>query len=441
MYLAVLLVTLAGAALVLDRLESSIVVPSESPRYETTADPKRGRSALGSRLDRTRRRRQDGLRPFATPQQAPSSQAVDASEFLTRSYISIVVDDADLNDSALGLLTNPMRRGRSWEVIAYASYFEGTRLVWESRVGLRVHGGVSRRRGDRRSWRLYFGDEFGSDTSRRSALAELAAAPERLVVRRERTGYPNAIALEIAKQIGAVTPAFRSVRAFLNGEDLGDYILVEHLNPKGWGRSHFGHRDFSMRVYRGQSSDDSKRRYRELTEWVATTTPPLTMAAVSQRVDLDNMLRHLFTYMFSGTHDWAQGAAVLDHTRDDGKWFWVHWDLDFSFFYQQDVAGPGVGLIVDGMRQNEVRDVRTRIFNRLRLEDPAFAAHFVSLATELLNDNLGGQFFDELLEQYSDELLPTYRAKLREYFRRRPEILRRELAAYFSQPSDVRAAR
>ena len=149
------------------------------------------------------------------------------------------------------------------------------------------------------------------------------------MVRREFRGYPNAIALDVGRQNGAVTPAFVPVRTFLNGVDQGNYLLIEHVSPRGWGRSHFGHDDFLMFIDRSQSGDDrSQQRYEQLVTWVETAPSPLSMAAVAEHVDLDNLLRHLFTFIFCGTTDWNQGAAVLDNTAAKTRWFWVHWDLD-----------------------------------------------------------------------------------------------------------------
>ena len=269
-------------------------------------------------------------------------------------------------------------------------------------------------------------------------------APAALVVRSELPGYPNAIAFEVARQNGAVAPASRPVRVSLNGEDQGNYLLVEHVNAAGWGCSHFGHDNFFMFVYRGGRSNDdrSNEGYNQLVEWVSTVPGPLTMATVSDRVDLDNMLRHLFTFMFSGTTDWAQGAAVRDAADASARWFWVHWDLDQSFrrVRRGNIDRPRLALIVAPRRTNERGDVRARIFNSLRQEDPHFGAHFTVLATSLLNHRLGTAFFDGLMERYGYLLNRRQQSELRGHFERRPGIIRRELADYLDAGPSYRVA-
>ena len=171
---------------------------------------------------------------------------------------------------------------------------------------------------------------------------------------------------------------------------------MEHLHPEGWGMTHLGNKDFSMHVYRGTSTDG---RYRELSRWVDTTPAPLTMSAVGKRVDLDNMLRHMFTFVFCNTTDWAQGAAILE-TNTDARWFWLHWDLDHSFRLRRPSSSDrrGIELFITSHRPLELLDVRARIFNRLREEDPSFRTHYVTLVSELLNHRVEASFFNDVTD-------------------------------------------
>ena len=209
-----------------------------------------------------------------------------------------------------------------------------------------------------------------------------------------------------------------------------------------------------MFVYRGGRSTDerSKREYEALASWVDLAPAPLTMDAVSSRVDLDNLLRHLFTFMFCGTTDWAQGAAVRVGADAESRWFWVHWDLDHSFRWsgRNDVEGPALGLIANSGRPSERGDVRARLFSRLRDEDPEFANHFTALVADLLNHRVGSTFIDDVINRFGSVLRRRSRIGLRDYFARRPDVIRTELDEYLgagpSYPvsilgADVRNAR
>ncbi len=350
-----------------------------------------------------------------------------------RSYLSIVADDADLNDPESGIMTNRRKRGRDWERPAQVSYFEGGELVFDTRAGLRAHGQTSRGANQRPSFRLYFRDGYGFKPTRESIFDELATAPGRIVVRRAPPDHSNALAFEISRRAGAIAPAFKSVRAFLNGADLGSYLLTEHVNREGWGMSHFGHENFSMYVHNGESTDaQSRRDHDELIEWVETRPAPLTMSVISTKVDLDSLSRHVFTFMFCATGDWAQGAAVRDNSDANARWFWVHWDLDQSFRWREDPdwERPGIGLMIHDDRNDQLQDVRARIFNRLREEDPEFSEYFTKLLTDVLNHQVDTEFLGSLVDRYSFDVSRQRLRELRAFFEHRPAHLRSEMSQY-----------
>ena len=59
--------------------------------------------------------------------------------------ISIVTEERNLYDKREGLLRHRLERGREWERPAFVSYFEAGNLRYEAPVGLRLHGGKSRK--------------------------------------------------------------------------------------------------------------------------------------------------------------------------------------------------------------------------------------------------------------------------------------------------------
>ena len=376
----------------------------------------------------------------STPSASPVGDALAAVDLAALdpdvAYVSLAVAHTDLHDPVLGLLTNPEGRGRAWERRADVAYIRPNReAAGTTGAGLRRHGGASRTRARRPSWRLYFRDDDDSDTTGLPILGAFPTSPDRIVLRREPRGYPNVMGFAIARQAGALVPESQPVRVLLNGEGQGRYLAVEHIHPQGWGISHFEHQDFSMFVYRGGAQDpQSERRYQELSTWVDEAPAPLTMSAVTARVDLDNLLRHLFTFIFCSTKDWAQGAAVLDHTSDNPRWSWIHWDLDHSFRINESGTlddRPGIRLLVDSDRPWERQDARARLFNRLRREDPDFRTHFVALVTELLNHRVNSRFLDELVSRYEHLLVPPVTRGLAAYFEQRPKTVRDELSTYF----------
>ncbi len=390
-------------------------------------------SNLGRILDQLGAEPDRATFPAFAPSELPPDLATwVAAHGPSQSLISLVVDQVDLDDPEQGLNSNPRERGRGWERIAYVSLFEAAEPVYSARVGLRRHGGASRTGdGKRASWRLYFRDEYGSDGPAAQVFAGIVEVPGRIVVRKEPPGAPNLMAFEIARHNGALVPALVPARLLLNGDDKGRYLISEHINPAGWGLSHFGHRDFSMFIYRGRqsTSERSLRAYGELADRVATAPAPLTMNEAGRRVDLDNLIRHMFTFLFCGTTDWAQGAAVRDDARAEARWAWVHWDFDQSFGRSgsHDWPRPALEPLLYGGRRDESNDVRARLMSRLIEEDPEFRTYFVELSTELLDGLTNDGFLNDLLDRHAHLVRRRHRVTLREYFANRPAVLRTEL--------------
>lgn len=380
--------------------------------------------------------------------------------------LSIAADDDYLNDPDTGIMQNMERTGPDWERLASVSLWEAGDLVVGSRVGLRIHGDSTRYRGDP-SFRLLFRPIYGASRRDGGRLLGPEAAPAAAVVVhvvRWRGHYPNIFAFEIARRLGLPTTEFRPARVFLNGAPRGIYVLTERVMPDGWGRTHFGDSDFFMYVYKGETKAPSRTAHAALEAW-ARSTEPLTMAAAAERIDVDNLTRHLLTVMFAFTTDWAQGAALLDRDDPDGRWFWLHWDMDQSFDLRGSVELEpwqqpflplitlngtrdeleAYGIVTDDRHDARHRgDIRRLLFRRL-LQDTDYRRTFVRTVTDVFNHELTGSFFAELLARYQDlEWAPGIysRVDLGAYFRNRPDFIRVQLGDAFGlgEPIPLRIA-
>ena len=369
--------------------------------------------------------------------------------------LSIAADEDALHDPGSGILANMGQRGPDWERLSGVSLWEHGELVLGSRSGLRIHGDSSRHRGFP-SFRLHFRPSYGASPEVGRRLLGPDAEPASSVVVhvvRQRGFYPNVFVFEIAARLGLPVSEFRPVRVFLNGEERGIYVLTERIMPDGWGRTHFGNGNFYMYVYKGETKPRSIEAHESLRRWVQDTRP-LTMARANERINVENLTAHLFTLMFSFTTDWAQGAALFDRSDPEARWFWLHWDMDQSFYlrrrgglqdWQQPVmelitldaersALRAQGIITDQLHTRRHRnDLRRRLFNKL-LRDPGYREYFIGYVTETFNHRLTEAFFDELLDRYAHlERRPGVfgNVDMQRYFRRRPDFVLQAVADHF----------
>jgi hypothetical protein len=254
--------------------------------------------------------------------------------------INIALDE--LYDPITGILANPEGRGRTWERRGAMAYYDAGELRFASDVGVRVHGGGSRRNSPVQSFRLYFRGEYGAEEFGPLVIFDETADPIRRLVahndlrvgrmrqaRRSRGRrdpaywhFTNPLAYDISARIGALAPQTKPSRFFLNGEFLGVYVLTEYVTDPPFFESHFGHTQISADP---EAMDDLRR-------WIRELGRPLTMSSVGERIDVENMTNWFLSVLFCGTGDPFQGPGQFhDATRASGNWFWINWDMDYSF--------------------------------------------------------------------------------------------------------------
>ncbi len=383
----------------------------------------------------------------------PSSRIIKKKHFKKNwPVLSLVLDDAGLYHPDTGLIPNKSSRGRQWERPASCSYFdEKGNLRFASMVGVRIHGG--KRMQLYNSYRLYFRTEYGRsrfpDFQPRMEFSSKAEPVKRLVV--HHTAWPeggwyfnNTLAYDIAQRIGCQVPETQLALLYINGVEQGVYFFAPHLGERLL-QSYFGHDDFVFYKRRSAITPEAYALSVDLLWGPATDPEKLSMEKVGKRIDLDNLARHLFSFLFCGTTDWFQGVAVLDTSTLDNKVFWINWDMDQSFI--QDVLSDkivmtewqqrGWGLVYTLFPPYPAHDVRPKLFSRLMNEDPAYREYVLTLYRDLLNHRLNARFAKERIEYYSS-MLESYGKKetkymkmLDEFMKRRPAVIRQETEKLF----------
>ena len=264
-----------------------------------------------------------------SPEALPSSSAVPAVEVASGlPVLSLTLDEADLHDPATGLLPNKLKHGGEWEREGSVSYFEGGRLKFASGVGVRIHGGSSRQAAPRPGFRLYFRRQYGLREVPRgfcSARPRSRFGASSFTTTIGANGAWSGISsirsrMTSRGEWGRLRPRPSRYASFVNGEYYGPFVLTERFDERFFA-AHWGYDDILL----------SQEAMNKLWDWVLHTRP-LTMDAVAQHVNIDNLTRWFLAVAFSATRDAYQGPGqFLDQTKSTGGWFWVNWDMDQSF--------------------------------------------------------------------------------------------------------------
>ena len=173
-----------------------------------------------------------------SPEALLSSSAIPAREIARGvAILSLTLDEADLKDSANGLLANVTEHGNEWEREA-AFHTSTTESFVCSGVGVRIHGGSSRRTSARQGFRRTFVANMVRDRFRRHSVQSGCAAdsPPRRAQRSPHPGQPawsfvNSLAYDIAREIDAIAPE-PTGRFYVNGEYYGPFVLTERFDER-----------------------------------------------------------------------------------------------------------------------------------------------------------------------------------------------------------------
>ena len=338
--------------------------------------------------------------------------------------LSLVMDREHLYDPERGLLTNVTEHGRDWERPGTVAYFDAGQLKFATGVGVRIHGGGSRKSSPRQGFRLYFRREYGARQVPPGVLFSPEAQPIRhLVVHndvRDGRRFVNPLSYDIARAIGAITPDTSPTRFFVNGEYYGVFILTERFDEQYF-QAHWGH----------DKVGGSEHDFQSFWQW-SVETRPLTMARVTEKADVDNLARWFLSTAFTATRDAYQGPGQhLDFSREPGRWFWVNWDMDGGFrAHDLDSYQDLLNRVDEGQRGRSHTEPRGNILTALFADDEDFRTFYKRIYTAAMNHQVTPEFLMRRFEYYrrTAERLrledTRFLRGLRTFLERRPAFFR-----------------
>ena len=323
------------------------------------------------------------LRAVALDAGVPVS-AVTTATYLVREstslpVLSLIIDPAYLWDAEQGIHVNAEERGRDSERPVTVEWLspEGE-LGFSVAAGLRIHGNISRLRVPKRSFRLYFREDYGptelayplfgvepvTGQSRttpgpiRAALAGQGQTYDRLVLRagvddgwlwpcedkpgcyRERAVFlRDQLVRDLHAAMGQVTPRGRWVALYLNGAYWGLYNLTERVDDT-FLTTHFDASTWYAHSKSGELIPGSAGRWYRFADWLAGTD--LRAAAqyeqAVQYFDIENFTGYYLLNIWARNTDWPHNNWVVARPRagPDTRWRFIVWDAESTFERDED---------------------------------------------------------------------------------------------------------
>lgn len=343
--------------------------------------------------------------------------------------LSLVCGAKDLFDKNYGIIAQAEKHGRNWERLAWATALQGDRKILEQPLGLRIHGGTSRK-GNIKSLRLVFhrryagepespaGLFFGEDTPPQKSVVLMNGSRPQWVI--------GAMMLELAAKAGCQTSRVRPAVVYLNGQLIpAPYFLIEHQTPHFLkAREHLRNFDFFRLKEKNQTGSGAFRDFRRALDG------PLTLEEAEQLYDPNDLTAWGFMISFGVISDNNQGSYFRDRETPGSLWRSLTWDLDGAFQRWNRVPEK------DGVRDYMaiLSGYRGQLCRQLMRDSPEFRRRFIRFALEKLRGSFSAEGLEPLLARY-ETLAATHPGTYRKL---EPE-LRKILTRLRQQPARYEA--
>lgn len=268
--------------------------------------------------------------------------------------LSMVSDAQHFFNSRTGIIANAQQHGEAWERPCSVEWIgiDGVRLFGAD-CGVRIHGGASRGRSPKKSFRLYFRSEYGPARLNYAILPETPRDDfDRLVVRggfNDTWGYdndsqrPTAIvasdqtARDLHRLMGHEASFGVFVELYINGEPWGIYNPSERINDD-FMRYYYGGRDWDIIADGIEAKDGDMAAWNELDDWfvmVQRQGRAGTQEAyeeLARMVDIEAFTDYVLINVWLQNYDWPRHNWYASRERLPGsKWLFFLWDVEYSF--------------------------------------------------------------------------------------------------------------
>lgn len=270
---------------------------------------------------------------------------------IDRPILSIATDSDNLWDSRTGIYANATRTGRDWERPVSMEYFApgGTQLSAVG-AGLRMHGGASRQRADKKSFRLYFRSEYGPGRLHAPVIPDAEnniESYDKLVLR---AGYNDSwihwdqierdlatyvydqLCRNLSGDMGHPYSRGDFLELYLNGEYWGFYNVSERIEPDLLAAFHGG---VEWDVVKDEETvDGDSRAWSEFRSFItrADFRSPDDYAELQRRVDLQQMTDYFILNIWVQNTDWPnKNFYAAKPGNAIGPWRFLMWDVEWSF--------------------------------------------------------------------------------------------------------------
>ncbi len=264
--------------------------------------------------------------------------------------LSIVTDHKHLFDPSKGIYVNPSKHGSTWERPCSIEWFtrDGARAL-QANCGIRIHGGASRKRSPKKSFRLYFRSEYGPTRLKYPLIPDNPVKQfNQLVLRagfNDSWGYDRDMqretAIYVSDQVcrdlhldmGQLASDGIFAELYLNGEPWGLYNVCERLEDDFY-HQHEGGFDYDV-IGEYEVRDGNQEAWDEFARFVHSKrnfSNSNDYATLQEWLDIENFTSYIILNVWMQNYDWPHHNWYAARERYPGaKWRFQLWDVEYSF--------------------------------------------------------------------------------------------------------------
>ncbi len=334
--------------------------------------------------------------------------------------LSLAVETDALWDEYMEANKVFLMTGAEWERPSRVTYFdENGRIAFDVGAGVRLHGQASRLF-DKKSFRLYFRDEYGTRRLNFPLFAgNQVTSFDNLVLHnggQDSSSYSanwtllrTDVISHLARETHAISTYNKPILLFFNGELMGVYNLRERMDETFF-KDHFGLDGVEIvdSLYRNEDDSEAAEAWRALNEYADThdLADPDHYAYIESQLNIENMIDHYILQMYGANTDWPHFNERVVRADDQlGRWHHVMWDVDYNLglFPASSVDENMVTWVMNSDRPEVY--FYTGLFRAL-MDNPQFRNQFLLRSADLLNTTLHPEHVQPIINSLAEGIRP-----------------------------------
>lgn len=361
------------------------------------------------------------------------------SYFQNMKVISIVTDSSNLYDSQKGIFTNFENSGKEWERPANLQLFNGGNYSFEQNVGIRVHGGYTRRF-EQKSLNIYARSEYGASTFKYDLFSGnlISEAKDKKIKEFDSfilrnagndngsTRFRDKLNQTLVKDRNFLNQGMEPCVVFLNGEFYGHMEITEKVSPE-FIDSHYDTGKKNIVIIKNQQlnegSEQDLREYRELWNWIKSTdfSNNDNYEELKKKIDIECFADYMSSNIYIGNKDWGGNNVSMwkctkekeNNAYTDGRWRFIMFDTEYS-------ANMYGHIPANSNTFDQIMNDNSFIADLFKaaMKNDRFKKKFVVSFMETANWNFSTDKVNSLIDNYSQTYKEIVNDTLKLYYNR-----------------------